>query len=71
MIEMRPSHQPTSLERAPKPQSIEPALRRILVADDDPTTSALLDSSSELEGYVVVRAGNGREAYDKRSAGRA
>ena len=36
---------------------------RVLVADDDPLTSQLLTSIAEKEGYTVVSATDGREAY--------
>ncbi len=40
-----------------------PASRRILVADDDPATLRLVTAIVEKEGYEVVPARDGREAY--------
>ena len=39
------------------------ASRRILVADDDPAILRLLTAIVEKEGYTVVQARDGREAY--------
>jgi len=39
------------------------ASRRILVADDDPAILRLVTAIVEKEGYVVVPARDGREAY--------
>ncbi|HEY0003706.1 MAG TPA: response regulator [Pyrinomonadaceae bacterium] len=39
------------------------ASRRILVADDDPAILRLVTAIVEKEGYVVVAARDGREAY--------
>jgi putative two-component system response regulator len=43
-------------------QLIEPAGRRILVVDDDPTVGAALEQILKHEGYQVVRARDGRGA---------
>ena len=40
-----------------------PAARRILVADDDPAILRLVTAIVEKEGYKVVPARDGREAY--------
>jgi CheY-like chemotaxis protein len=40
-----------------------PASRRILVADDDPAILRLVTAIVEKEGYEVVPAKDGREAY--------
>ncbi|MCA1591579.1 MAG: response regulator [Acidobacteria bacterium] len=40
-----------------------PASRRILVADDDPAILRLITAILEKEGYTVVPARDGREAY--------
>jgi CheY-like chemotaxis protein len=37
--------------------------RRILVADDDPAILRLVKTLVEKEGYTVVTASDGREAY--------
>lgn len=39
------------------------APRRVLIADDDPMTVQLLKAAIEVEGYEVVSAADGREAY--------
>ncbi|MGI9106037.1 MAG: response regulator [Pyrinomonadaceae bacterium] len=39
------------------------ASHRILVADDDPAILRLVKTLVEKEGYTVVTAGDGREAY--------
>ncbi|MFN2454208.1 MAG: response regulator [Pyrinomonadaceae bacterium] len=40
-----------------------PASRRVLVADDDPAILRLVTAIVEKEGYQVVAARDGREAY--------
>jgi two-component system chemotaxis sensor kinase CheA len=40
-----------------------PAQRRILIADDNETILHLVTRVAEKEGYEVVKASNGREAY--------
>jgi len=37
--------------------------RRVLVADDDPLIRKLVASAIQREGFVVVTANNGRDAY--------
>jgi CheY-like chemotaxis protein len=45
------------------PTQTPPASRRILVADDDPAILRLVTAIVEKEGYTVVSARDGREAY--------
>jgi CheY-like chemotaxis protein len=44
-------------------QNPQPPSRRILVADDDPAILRLVTAIVEKEGYMVVPARDGREAY--------
>ena len=44
-------------------ESTVPTSRRILVADDDPAILRLVTAIVEKEGYKVVSARDGREAY--------
>lgn len=44
-------------------QGSQPASRRILVADDDPAILRLVTAIVEKEGFTVVAARDGREAY--------
>jgi CheY-like chemotaxis protein len=44
-------------------QNPQSSSRRILVADDDPAILRLVTAIVEKEGYTVVPAGDGREAY--------
>ncbi len=48
--------------KPPTPNSQQPS-RRILVADDDPAILRLVTAIVEKEGYTVVPARDGREAY--------
>ncbi len=48
--------------KPPTPNS-QPTSRRILVADDDPAILRLVTAIVEKEGYAVVPARDGREAY--------
>jgi DNA-binding NtrC family response regulator len=41
---------------------------RILIADDDPTTSELLASANDRDGYRIVSVRDGREAYRQLNA---
>ena len=47
----------------PPAQISQPTSRRILVADDDPAILRLVTAIVEKEGYTVVPARDGREAY--------
>ena len=47
----------------PPTQNSQPPSRRILVADDDPAILRLVTAIVEKEGYMVVPARDGREAY--------
>ena len=47
----------------PPTQPPQPPSRRILVADDDPAILRLVTAIVEKEGYTVVPARDGREAY--------
>jgi CheY-like chemotaxis protein len=47
----------------PPTQNSQPPSRRILVADDDPAILRLVTAIVEKEGYTVVPARDGREAY--------
>jgi len=47
----------------PPTQTSEQPSRRILVADDDPAILRLVTAIVEKEGYTVVPARDGREAY--------
>ncbi|HKQ52124.1 MAG TPA: response regulator [Pyrinomonadaceae bacterium] len=47
----------------PPTQNSEQPSRRILVADDDPAILRLVTAIVEKEGYTVVPARDGREAY--------
>jgi CheY-like chemotaxis protein len=47
----------------PPTQNSQPTSRRILVADDDPAILRLVTAIVEKEGYAVVPARDGREAY--------
>ena len=47
----------------PPTQISQPTSRRILVADDDPAILRLVTAIVEKEGYAVVPARDGREAY--------
>lgn len=38
--------------------------KTILIVDDDPTIIALLEVNLEMEGYEVIKAGDGLEAVD-------
>ena len=48
--------------KPPTPNTQQPS-RRILVADDDPAILRLVTAIVEKEGYTVVPARDGREAY--------
>ena len=43
--------------------------RTVLVADDDPDILNIVTVSLETQGYVVLRAANGREAVDQARSG--
>ncbi|MCK9373544.1 MAG: response regulator [Sulfuricurvum sp.] len=49
---------------APKKEAIKQK-RRLLIADDSPTTRALLQNIMEMVGYDVVAAVDGLDAYEK------
>ncbi|HYG81850.1 MAG TPA: response regulator [Pyrinomonadaceae bacterium] len=49
--------------KPPTQNSQQPTSRRILVADDDPAILRLVTAIVEKEGYTVVPARDGREAY--------
>lgn len=46
------------------PAQIPPSVRRVLIADDDPTIRHLTTAIVQKEGYAVVAAKDGREAHD-------
>jgi CheY-like chemotaxis protein len=65
---------PTSTKEAPKPRggrayryhlaAMAPSGKRILVCDDDPVILRLLQVNLELEGYDVLLANHGEEAFE-------
>lgn len=44
--------------------------KTILIADDDPTQRRLIQAVLEREGFGVVHAENGAQAYDRLSGGK-
>lgn len=55
-------------ETAPKKEAIKHK-SRLLIADDSPTTRALLQNIMEMVGYDVVTAADGLDAYEKLKQG--
>jgi CheY-like chemotaxis protein len=59
-----PSPGPVVKDETKPPMRISQGVRRVLIADDDPTVRHLTTAIVEKEGYVVVAAKDGREAHD-------